>query len=398
VDKEASFVTVSQVNGYLKTVIEGIADFRHLTVKGEISNFKRYSNAAYFDLKDDKSVLPCVMWSDSLFYLSFQPKDGDEVLATGSVQVYQPKGRYQLYVNALDLFGQGAELLRLEDLKKKLTAEGLFEEGRKRPIAEFPSVIGLIVGDGSAAEADLIKNIQRRWPLVDIVVFPSLVQGAVAPKDLLRAFNLSQMPEHKLSTLIFARGGGSSEDLGAFNDESLVRAVSKSRIPTISAVGHEVDFTLLDFVVDKRVSTPTAAAEAATPDQLDIKQRLDELSVSLDGAIGGVVEQLLNELGDLSSRPFFKGPETMYAAASEEVDGLRKRLDLALGNVLEMKRANLSMVNEHLDALNPYGVLKRGYSITKRKDGSIVKSVGDVSKDEVIESRFADGIITSKVQ
>jgi len=396
VDKEASFVTVSQVNGYLKTVIEGIADFRRLTVKGEVSNFKRYSNAAYFDLKDDKSVLPCVMWSDSLFYLSFQPKDGDEVLATGSVQVYQPRGRYQLYINALDLFGQGAELLRLEALKKKLTAEGLFDEQRKRPLAEFPTTIGLIVGDGSAAEADLIKNIQRRWPLVDIVVFPSLVQGAGAPKDLLRAFNLSQ--EYELSTLIFARGGGSSEDLGAFNDETLVRAVSHSRMPTISAVGHEIDFTLLDFVVDKRVSTPTAAAEAATPDQLDIKQKLDEFSVSLDEAIDGTIGQLEDEVGDLSSRPFFKGPESMYAAAEEEVDGLRKRLDLALVNNLDMKRVNLTRLGEHLGALNPYGVLKRGYSITRRKDGSIVKSVGDVKKDDVIESRFEDGIITSKVQ
>lgn len=395
-DNEASFVTVSQVNGYLKTVIEGIADFRRLTVKGEISNFKRYSNAAYFDLKDDKSVLPCVMWSDSLFYLSFQPKDGDEVLATGSVQVYQPRGRYQLYVNSLNLFGQGAELLRLEALKKKLTSEGLFDEQRKRPIAEFPTAIGLIVGDGSAAEADLIKNIQRRWPLVDIIVFPSLVQGTDAPRELLRAFNLSQ--EYELSTLVFARGGGSSEDLSAFNDETLVRAVSKSRVPTISAVGHEIDFTLLDFVVDKRVSTPTAAAEAATPDQLDIKQKLDELSVSLDEAIGGVLEQLSDEVGTLSSRPFFKGPESMYAAATEEVEGLRKRLDLALFNTLEMRRVDLTRLGEHLDALNPCGVLKRGYSITQRKDGSIVQSVVDVKKDDVIESRFADGIITSKVQ
>jgi exodeoxyribonuclease VII large subunit len=395
VDKETSFVTVSQVNGYLKEVIEGIADFRRLTVKGEVSNFKRYSNAAYFDLKDDKSVLPCVMWSDSLFYLSFAPKDGDEVLATGSIQVYQPRGRYQLYVSSLDLYGQGAELLRLEALKKKLAAEGLFDESRKRPLPSFPSLIGLIVGAGSAAEADLIKNLQRRWPLADIIVFPSLVQGTNAPKDLLRAYGLSK--KYPLSTLIFARGGGSSEDLGAFNDEALVRAVSGSSVPTISAVGHEVDFTLLDYVVDKRVSTPTAAAEAATPDGNEIKERLDDLSFSLDEALKGLLETKKESVASLANRPFFKAPQSMYEAAKDKVKELGKRLDLAVDNGLAMKKADVARYEEHLIALNPYGVLKRGYSITEKEDGTVVKKKSDVKSGDVVKSRLEDGIITSKV-
>jgi exodeoxyribonuclease VII large subunit len=396
VDKENPFVTVSQINGYLKAVIEGIADFRRLTVKGEISNFKRYSNAAYFDLKDEKSVLPCVMWSDSLFYLSFDPKDGDEVLATGSIQVYQPRGRYQLYVSELSLYGQGAELLRLEALKKKLTAEGLFDESRKRPLPEFPDTIGIIVGEGSAAEADLIKNIQRRWPLVDIIIFPSLVQGANAPKDLLRAYNLSH--EYKLSTLIFARGGGSSEDLGAFNDEALVRAVATSEVPTISAVGHEVDFTLLDYVVDKRVSTPTAAAEAATPDGEEIRQELDDADQSLDTAMSGILLDAKNSLNDLASRPFFKAPESMYKQAEDAVGDLERRIDLAYTNSLTRKKEEITRYAERLQGLNPYGVLKRGYSITQKADGTIIKSTKDVKAGDTLKSHLEDGIITSKVQ
>jgi exodeoxyribonuclease VII large subunit len=393
---EKTFVTVSQVNGYIKEIFDGVAAFRGLTVKGEISNFKRYSNAAYFDLKDDKSVLSCVIWNDSLIYLRFEPKDGDEVLATGNVQVYQPRGRYQLYVSRIELFGQGAELLKLEALKKKLQAEGLFNEERKRPIPSFPASVGLIVGDGSAAEADLLKNLQRRWPLADIIVFPSLVQGANAPKDLLRAYKLSQ--QYPLSTLILARGGGSSEDLSAFNDEALVRAVASSRIPTISAVGHEVDFTLLDYVVDKRVSTPTGAAEAATPDQADIRMGLDESQQSLDNAFRNRIDSYREKLKSLAGRPFFVNPQSIYQEALDEVDELNQRLDLAMGHALEIRQERLKASKAHLEALNPYGVLQRGYSITEKEDGTIVKSTSSVKVGETIKSHVKDGIITSTVK
>ncbi|MCI2111279.1 MAG: exodeoxyribonuclease VII large subunit [Bacilli bacterium] len=395
-DRKAPFLTVSQLNGYVKALIDGVDGFRGLTIKGEISNFKRYPNAAYFDLKDERSVLSCLMWSDSLFYLPFEPKDGDEVLATGNLQVYQPKGRYQLYVRGIELYGQGAELLRLEALRKKLSAEGLFAESRKRPLPLFPKAIGLIVGAGSAAEADLIKNIQRRWPLADILVFPSLVQGASAPKDLLRAYDLSAT--RNLSTLIFARGGGSNEDLSAFNDEALVRAVAKSPVPTISAVGHEVDFTLLDYVVDKRVSTPTAAAEAATPDEGEIRQRIDEASSSLLTDMARIVSKKRNEVASLSERPFFKNPRSMYKEAKGEVLELGRRLAMALSGAFALQKSSLRRYDERLDALNPYRVLERGYSITENGEGLIVKSVKDVKKGDTLKTRLKDGIIVSKVQ
>lgn len=393
--KEGTFLTVSQLNGCLKALLESVPDLKRITVKGEISNWKRYPTAAYFDLKDEKSVVPCIMWRDGLDCMPFEPKDGDEVLATGAIRVYEARGRYQLYVGEMSLFGQGAELLRLEALKKKLQAEGLFDESRKRPLPEFPSAIGLIVGKDSAAEADLIKNLQRRWPLSDLVVFPSLVQGAGAPKDILRAFALSK--SYPLSVLIFARGGGSSEDLGAFNDEALVRAVAGSVIPTISAVGHEVDFTLLDYVVDKRVSTPTAAAEAATPDILDIRQNIDECTISLDESINRTIDGYKEEVDGLATRPFFKAPESMYERASEDVADLGKRMALALSNAFGLRRAEIVRYGERLQALNPYGVLKRGYAISQKEDGTVVKSVRDVKSGDMVKTQVEDGIITSKV-
>jgi exodeoxyribonuclease VII large subunit len=395
-NNEASFLSVSQINNLLKRQFDENEDLHNLTIKGEIGTLRKSPNAIYFLLKDEKSQISCLMWSDSLIYLPFEPKDGDEVLASGSIRVYEARGVYQLYVSSLSLFGQGAALLKLEALKKKMQAEGLFDESRKRPIKEFPSKIGLIVGKGSAAEADLLKNLQRRWPLADIIEFPSLVQGAEAPKDLLRAFNLSKT--YPLDTLIVARGGGSQEDLWAFNDETLARAVAFSPCPVISAVGHEIDTTLIDYVSDKRVSTPTGAAEAATPDQEEIRQRIDDLSNSLQVSLTTSLEGWKRELSLLSSRPFFQNPSEMYAKAKDDVKNLGERLALATANALTRKKEAVASLNGRLKALSPYGVLGRGYSITVASDGSILSSVKDAKSGEEIKTQLKDGIIHSKVE
>ena len=252
--------------------------------------------------------------------------------------------------NSIQLAGVGKELLALEALKKKLQAEGLFAESRKRSIVRFPRAIGIIVGKGSAAEADLLKNLNRRWPLADLYFFPSLVQGKEAPKDLLRALSLAQ--SYPLDTLIIARGGGSNEDLSAFNDEALVRSIASSRIPTISAVGHESDTTLVDYVSDLRVSTPTGAAEAATPNVSDVIVTILDEEARLHNALNGQLRHLQEKLALLSGRPFFKNPAAPYEEKEEEVEDLSHRLSLAMyatglrvSELVGLKLSDVSSVN-----------------------------------------------------
>jgi exodeoxyribonuclease VII large subunit len=393
---DLSFLSVSETNRLLKAKFEGDDDLQHLTVKGEISSWKAYPSATYFDIKDDKSTLSCILWGSDYLYLAFEPKLGDEVLVSGNLDVYVPRGRYSLMASSIQLYGQGSALLALEALKKKLQAEGLFAESRKRPLPAFPKKIGMIVGDGSAAEADLLKNLNRRWPLADLYVFPSLVQGKEAPKDLLRAFNLSQ--SYPLDVLIIARGGGSNEDLSAFNDEKLARAVAESKMPTISAIGHEIDFSIVDFVADKRVSTPTGAAEAATPDQQEIIQTLLDDEQRLSGAWLKLDSALNDKLSQLASRPFFKNPASVYQEQEKEILDLGNRLLSSTKHQNEMREQTLEALKGKLKALNPYGVLNRGYSLTSKADGSLVHSIQDVRPGDEVKTMLKDGIIHSKVE
>jgi exodeoxyribonuclease VII large subunit len=390
------FLTVSQVNALVKGKIEEDDDLRGLRIKGEISNWKPYRSGVFFDLKDEKSVISCLLWSDSALYLPFEPKNGDEVIAFGSLEVYAPRGRYSLAVSRLELYGQGKALLELEALKRKLQAEGLFDASRKRPIPRFPSAIGLIVGKASAAEADLRKNIERRWPLTRIVEFTATVQGKEAPASLLAA--LAKATGERLDTLIIARGGGSEEDLSAFNDERFARQVAASPIPTISAVGHEIDTTIVDYVADLRVSTPTAAAEAATPDQKDIRIALAEDEGRLEAAIRKTLAAAQEKVASLSSRPFFKNPAAEYENAEEKVRVLADRLGLAMENALALRKGELSSLALRLKALNPEKVLERGYSITETEDGKILSSVKEVSQGDRIKTRLKNGIIHSAVE
>ena len=394
--EQNKYFSVTALNTLIKSKIDGDEELHNVYVKGEISNWKSYNSGFFFDLVDEKkSVSPCILWGDNYLYLPFEPKNGDEVIALGSVSVYVGRGRYNFTVKTLEKFGQGAALLALEALKKKLQAEGLFDVSHKKPIPEFPKSIGLIVGDKSAAEADLIKNISRRWPLCEILVFPSLVQGKEAPKELLKALRRAETTE--IDILIIARGGGSNEDLSAFNDEALTRELYACTIPCISAVGHEIDTTLIDYVSDLRVSTPTGAAEAATPDQQEIRAILLGSEDALNTAMKNLLSKKRDQLNALSARPFFKNPSSNYAKAKEEVQQLSKRLEMSLGHLFEMSRNQVHSLSSRLDALNPRNVINRGYSMTTDERGNIVTSVKQIAEGDTLKSVLKDGTITSKV-
>ena len=340
-------------------------------------------------------MVSCLLWGNYASRLSFIPKDGDEVIAFGNITVYAARGRYSLQVFTLELFGLGASLLALENLKKKLAKEGLFDQARKRKIPSMPNTIGIIVGKNSAAESDLRKNILRRWPLTKIFFFYAQVQGLDAPKSIIKALNEAE--ECEIDTLIIARGGGSSEDLSAFNDETLVREFAKCPFPFISAVGHEIDFTLLDYVADLRVSTPTAAAEAATPNQIDIRNDLlnkeEELQESLLNKIRNDKEKLMF----LARRQFFLNPASIYERSKEEVQNKQDRLSRAITLYLSSLSDKVKSYESRLKSINPDNIVKRGYSITTGEDGMPITSAKNVHKGQKIKTKLKDGIIESEV-
>ena len=370
---ERNIYSVSEVNRYIKAVISQDENLKFISVKGELSNFKRGANGhLYFSLKDKESLINCAMFSTYASKLAFEPKDGDEVLVLASVDIYVARGSYQLIAYEMTNIGQGAMLVQLEMLKKQLQKEGLFDVSRKREINIFPKAVGVITAKNGAAVRDIVTNIKRRYPICDIYVFPSAVQGESAPKELLKAFQKSQ--EYDLDTLIIGRGGGASEDLSAFNDETLVRAIATSKMPVIAAVGHEIDTTLVDYVADKRASTPTGAAELATVDIREIQQRFQ---YSLDTMKDSIFEQL----DDMK----------------EQLMGYKEELRESLLDKLEELKKDIKNRKEQLEILNPKSVLNRGYSISMSKDGKIIKSVSDVEKGQEIVTSVSDGTIYSTV-
>ncbi len=395
-----SYLSVSELSERIKAGLETLFPYP-IRVKGEVSNFKVYpSGHAYFSLKDGKSLLSCVMWGSQVSRLLAKggqlPKDGDEVLADGRVTSFPARGTYQLSVLDIAPFGKGDALLKLDELKKKLAAEGLFDESRKRPIARFPKRIGVIAGANSAGMRDIVFNIQKRWPIVKLCLFPSLVQGAEAPKDLLRA--LREAESAGIDTLIIGRGGGSSEDLGAFNDEAVVRAVAAFPKPVISAVGHEVDVTLVDFAADLRVSTPTGAAVAATPDQYEILQTLDSALDRLNRSETAFLSVLRTKLDHLSTRPFFARPEAIYEDKVKNILELQARMTYGQKAYLTRMRERLDGMGNRIEAVGPKSVLKRGYSLALDENGRIITSATQVEKGQMIKTQMKDGISVSTVE
>ena len=366
--------TVTDVNRYIKSVITSDQNLKFIYVRGEISNFKPGANGhLYFSLKDKECLINVAMFNNYAKSLTFVPKNGDEVVILASADVYPARGSYQLLAYEMNQVGQGDILLELEKLKKQLQAEGLFEQSRKRPINIYPNAIGVITARNSAAIKDILFNIKRRYPIADIYVFYSAVQGDSAPVELLKAFNESQ--KYDLDTLIIGRGGGASEDLSAFNDETLVRAIANSKMPVIAAVGHEIDSTLVDFVADKRASTPTGAAELATVDRREIEQKFQY-------AVDDMSESLRNKLSDMK----------------DDVSSLKEELDESMKDYINNQVRELKAYQDRLEALSPLKVLNRGFSITQDKDGKVVTSIKDVKIGDTITTIVKDGTINSKVE
>ena len=365
--------TVSDINNFVKALLLSEEKLKFVRIKGEISNFKAYpSGHFYFSLKDNESTISAVMFANYAKRIAFSPKNGDEVVVLASVDAYVPRGSYNLNVFEMEELGLGQQLVELEKLKRKLAEEGLFDESRKRPINIYPKAIGVITAPNGAAVRDIVTNIKRRYPIADIYVFPSLVQGEQAPAELLKAFNESQ--KYDLDTLIIGRGGGASEDLSAFNDETLVRAVSTSKFPIIAAVGHEIDTTLIDYIADKRASTPTGAAELATVDKREIEKEFDYARLTLEQAVVNLVND-----------------------KKEEIESLKEDLVESLKEKLEDQKLELNHLKTQLELLNPKTILGRGYSISVDESGKAITSIKGLKKDKEIKTILKDGEVISKV-
>lgn len=388
--------TVTTLTQHIKHLFDNDFTMRGLRLKGEISNFKPYpSGHVYFTLKDEQCSIKATMYVTYARYLPSSIKDGDEVIVTGYVSLYPARGEYQIYVQALEIYGKGSQLLELEMLKKKLASEGLFDNSRKRELKKYPNVVGVISAPNSAALADIKTNLLRRNPLIDIKVFPSLVQGSEAPKSLLKALNEAKNAD--LDTLIIGRGGGASEDLSAFNDETLVREAAKFPVPIISAVGHEIDTTLIDLVSDKRASTPTGAAELATKDKREIYEALGTLEMRMDDILINKINNYKTRIVNIKNRSFFINPKSMYVEAIKDVDNYSKRINLAINHLIASKKEQLTSFTKRLKAVSLTNTLNRGFAIIKDDKGKIIKSTSAINIDDNIVTALADGIITSRV-
>ncbi len=395
-----SFLSVTELSSRVKEGLETLFPYP-VVVKGEASNVKVYSSGhCYFTLKDEKSMISCVIWASQIEKLSFMgqkiPKEGEEILATGRLAYFGGRGSVQLTVLAIKPFGIGDALQALEELKKKLSAEGLFDDSKKRALPEFPEAIGVIAGENSAGLKDILHNLELRWPLAKVFVFPSLVQGKEAPKDLLRALSLAATKA--LDVLIIGRGGGSSEDLWAFNDETLVRSLAKFPCPVISAVGHEVDTTLVDYVADKRVSTPTGAAVAAAPDSQEVLQTLDHMGERIKKALKSRLLVVKQAVELLKAKPIFQSPKNILEQRAAKLETMKVSITGICLRKIEETKGSVSFLKAKISSLNPYSVLDRGFTITTDKNGIPITDLENVEKGMIIRTKLKSGIIISETK
>ena len=395
--------TVSSLTSELKTALE--TRWSHIYLEAEISGWRLYpSGHAYFTLKDSGAQISAVMFKSSYEAclrkhpgIETQLKDGAKVLVYGNVTVYAPRGNYQLVVLAAKLVGEGDLMQQYLELKAKLEAEGLFDPARKRLLPFMPRRIGLVTSEAGAVIHDMCTVLMRRFPALEIRLYPSLVQGGGAPASIIagiRYFNSDE--EWKADLLLVARGGGSFEDLFCFNDEALVREVSASKIPTISAVGHETDFTLCDFAADKRAGTPSIAAEIAVPCLADLKAQISDCRLRLVSALRGKGEFFAQRVDQLSDA-LGASLEIALANSERRLARVTPRLEPALKLYMQRAEARVQKVEAQLRAYSPYGVLERGYSLTTADDGSVVKDASVLKNGDVLTTRFAKGTVSSVV-
>lgn len=395
--------SVGQLNEYVKMLLEGNPNLKDVWVQGEISGAKFYASGhLYFSLKDTDSVISAVMFKGSMIRMEFEPENGMKVLAHGRVSAYPPRGQYQFIADRMIPDGAGALAVAFEQLKAKLGAEGLFDPARKRPLPAHPKRIGVVTSPSGAAVHDIIRVAKKRCPSTEILIFPSLVQGAEAPAYLrggIQYFNaVKDDPEQGVDLIIIGRGGGSAEDLWGFNDERLARTIAASAIPVVSAVGHEVDFTICDFVADLRAATPSAAAELSLPDREDLGRRVQSLTTRLNAAEANRLKQYRTRLDRLSASRVLTSPEGVYRLRRETVTGLEKRLNLSMSRHLTNKRQSMERVAASLGALNPLSVLGRGYALVQTEEGRVIPAAAALTVGERVSLKFSDGSARAVVE
>lgn len=387
-----SAVTVTELNEYVKRLIENADPLTSVYVKGEISNFKNHYSSGhfYFTLKDDNSVLRAVMFRSSAVKLSFVPENGMKVIAHGRISAFVRDGQYQIYVDGLEPDGVGALYIAYEQLKKRLEAEGLFDAARKKPLPKIPTRVGIITSPSGAAVRDMIQISGRRFPYAKLILYPSLVQGPGAPAQLMQGvqyFNRTR----SVDVIILGRGGGSIEDLWAFNNEELARTVAASRIPVISAVGHETDFTICDFVADRRAPTPSAAAELALPETSELQRKIAHIIEREKTVLRQLIARRAEQVQRLASSRALKSPMYLIDEKRMHLDTLTDRLCLAESHSRDMLTARLAASVGKMEALNPLSVLSRGFSAVYDEKGSIVKTTAQMKIGERVTFRLADG-------
>lgn len=390
-------LSVSDLTRYLREWMESDELLRDVWVQGEISNLSRpASGHIYFTLKDQNSALKCVIWRMSAGRLGAQMQSGLAIEAHGYVSIYERDGQYQLYVDAVRPAGEGYLYQEFLRLKARLEAEGLFDPQRKRPIPEVPARIGIVTSPTGAALQDMLNTLRRRYPLAEVVIAPAAVQGEEAPAEIVAALDrLNREPG--VEVILLARGGGSLEDLWSFNDERVVRAVANSRVPVISGVGHETDFTLADFAADLRAPTPTAAAELASPDIMDVRERLNSFILQLNNALAGLTATERLHLSTLSNALLHVSPMNQVRSDRQRLDELSGRTVLSIQHLLQMSKTQVAGLTNRLGSLNPYAVLKRGYAIVANPAGEIIHSVTQTSREDVLDIRISDGTLLTKV-
>ncbi len=439
--EENKYLEVSELNNYIKEMFEDNYFLNRIYLKGEISNFKNHTRGhLYFTLKDDNSRINAVMFQSYTRSLDFTPEDGMKVLVTGRVAAYPASGSYQIYVEKMNLDGVGNLYIEYEKLKEKLYKEGLFNQEHKKPIPKYPRRIGIVTADTGAAVRDIMSTIRRRYPLCEAILFPTLVQGENAAPNIVKQIEVAD--NYDCDTLIVGRGGGSIEDLWAFNEEIVARAIYNAKTPIISAVGHEPDFTIADFVADLRAPTPTGAAEMAVPTVSDINNSLNQYKIRLNRNIKNLINTKFIELRNLRNSFVLKNPLTLYEMKEQTLDKLMDNLNRNILNILDGKRHNLEidlnkvkMLNSNnliqnskntlkelvnklnnvmdkelttlqynldylintLKLVNPLNILSNGYSLVK-KDGKVIKSCQNLVIGDIIDIKFHEGEITSEVK
>lgn len=439
---DIKYYSITALNRAIKNMFDSKPELNRVYIKGEISNFKHHSRGHfYFTLKDENSRIAAVMFASYAKDIKFEPEDGMKVLVSGRVTVYEATGGYQIYVDEMALDGIGNLYLEYEKLKKKLQEEGLFNLEHKKPIPRFPKKIGIITAPTGAAIRDILSTIKRRYPLCETILFPALVQGVGAKESIVKQLTLAQ--EFDLDVIICGRGGGSIEDLWAFNEEIVARAIYNSKIPIISAVGHEIDFTIADFVADLRAPTPTGAAEMAVPNIVDLRTLIEQYKIRLNENIKNIIsfnqkridniknayvirnpmalyevkeqkldtfierinsyiKQILNDyylrLSHVKESYILKNPLASYEVHRERINSIRNNLNIIIQNKLNVFNHQYEIIINKLNLLNPLNVLSKGYSLVTDSNGKIIKEAKDLKKDDLISIKMYEGSVKAIVK